>query len=118
MRDERGAAGMLPILAGLGVAGLTALAASVVSATVVHGRVDAAADLVALAAASQLLSDPNPCATAQRTARDNDVALAECSVAGLAVTVTVAADLPPVLRDALPGRDARARARAELVPGT
>lgn len=106
----------MSIVAGVGVAGLTLLAGAAVSAAVTHSRVETAADMVALATASQLLTATDPCAVAQLTAQDNDVALAQCAVSGLAVTVEVAADLPPILRAAASGRQARARARAELQP--
>lgn len=114
MTGQSGSAGALPILAGLAVTGVTAVMGSLVAGAVTHSRVEVAADMVALAAASHLLEADDPCAVAAATAGDNGVELVGCSVVGVAVTVTVSHALPPVLRQVLPGRTAEGTSRAEL----
>lgn len=113
--DDRGTAGLL-LVGGALVAAAVVAAGALVAGVVAHSRVEAAADMVALAAAGRMLLDPQPCDTAARVAGDNDVHLAGCDVDGLAVSVTIEADLPPVLAEAMGDRPASARARAELVP--
>lgn len=114
--SDHGSAGLIPLIGGLGVAAATVVAGALVAGSLVHSRAEAAADMVALAAAGRILTDPDPCGVAARVADDNDVVLSRCDVAGVSVTVTVAADLPPVLRPVAGGRQAHASARAELVP--
>lgn len=113
--SDRGAAGVLLVGGALVTAAVVA-AGALVAGVVAHSRVEAAADMVALAAAGRLLLDPQPCETAAMVAQDNDVHLAGCDVDGLAVSVTIEADLPAVLAEAMGDRRASARARAELVP--
>lgn len=112
---DRGAAGLLVLIAGMAIVAVTAVAGALVAGALVHSRVEAAADMVALAAAGRLLTDPQPCEVAATVAADNDVRLVACQVEGLAVSITVEAALPPVLTGAVGDRRARARARAEVV---
>lgn len=113
---DRGAAGLLVVIGGTATVAATALAGALVAGALVHSRVEAAADMVALSAASRLLTDPQPCESATTVALDNDVHLVSCEIRGLAATVSVEADLPPVLTGALGDRRAVAKARAVLVP--
>lgn len=114
--SDHGSAGLIPLIGGLGVAAAAVIAGALVAGSLVHSRAEVAADMVALAAAGRILADPDPCGTAARVADDNDVVLSRCDVAGVSVTVTVAAELPPVLRPAAGDRRAYASSRAELVP--
>ncbi len=109
---DRGTAGLLALIGALAAFGLAAVSGLLVAGTVAHTRADAAADLVAVGTAGQLLSDPAPCDTAAALAAANGVTLADCRVTGLTVGVAVAAPPPPGL--ALMGKAVHATARAEL----
>jgi secretion/DNA translocation related TadE-like protein len=76
----------------LGLAGLVVLAgvagAGRGAATVARHRVEAAADLAALAAATRLAGGPGPpCAAAEQVARANGAALLGCRLTGSDVEV-------------------------------
>lgn len=114
MVNDTGTVGLLPMLAGLMVAGLTTATGGVVAGALAHGRVQAAADMVALAAASHLLEDRDPCVHAAEVAGANSARLVRCSLSGMSVTVTVSQELPPLLHRVLPEHWAEGVARAEL----
>ncbi len=103
----------------VGLAGLVLLAsaAGVVrgAAVVVRHRVEAAADLAALAAAARLAdgSGGDPCAAASQVAAANGAVLSGCRLAGSTAEVEAEATLDAGLL----GRH-RARARARAGPAT
>lgn len=107
-RGEQGAGAVL-VLALVGMLTLTAAVAVGVAAVVVgHRRVQAAADLAAIAAATALRDGGDPCTAAAEVATGNGAEVEDCTVAGTAVTVVARTRLP----DALGERWVRARARA------
>lgn len=110
---DRGSALPLNVFVALLVVGAGAVGGVLVAGTVVHGQAQAAADMVAVAAAGQLLSEPGPCATAEDIAGRNEARLLACEVTGATVLVEVAVALPRPIR--VVGHDeARASAAAEL----
>lgn len=112
---DRGAASVLVIAAGFLVLVGAVAAAGLVTGATLHTRVDATADLVAIAAAGRLLSDPDPCAEAADVAAANDAELTGCSLEGAVVTVTVAVPTPPLWRRLLGRATVQGSSRAELV---
>ncbi|MGO4258163.1 Rv3654c family TadE-like protein [Marmoricola sp. RAF53] len=107
-RGERGAA----TVAALGLVGLLLLvagaAAGAVGMVVGQRRVQAAADLAALAAASALQQARAPCEAGAEIASRHRVRLTGCRVEGEEVDVSVELELPSVFA----GRTIRGRARA------
>jgi secretion/DNA translocation related TadE-like protein len=100
------------VLALVAVAGIV-----LASALAARTRVDAAADLSALAGASAILAGPTEvCARARSIALDNGATLVSCAVSGAAVRVQVVAPAPRPVGWLLPDRSAvlRSRAHAEL----
>lgn len=112
---DAGSVSVLPLTGVVVVTGAATVAGALVAGALTHTRADAAADLVAIAAANQLLVSPEPCATAAVVAAEHSVELSRCDVRGTLVTVTVAAALPPLLQRALPGVAFESRSAAELV---
>ena len=107
-RDERGV-GVVITLGLVGV--LTTLAlvcAAAVALVVTHRKAQSAADLAALAGATDLRAGRDGCAGAAQVAEANGAVLRACSVAGQEVEVTVVVAAPGVLGS----RELRARARA------
>ncbi|MDO4900552.1 Rv3654c family TadE-like protein [Actinomyces sp.] len=90
---ERGS-GTVMVLGIIAVVLSLALGATgLIQAQAAAGRARSAADLAALAGATALTSvfaPADPCATAQQVARANGAELADCTVDGEDVTVTVA----------------------------
>lgn len=116
MRDQRGTAGLLPIVSGLLLSLVVLTCGLAVGAVALHGRVQSAADLTALSVGAGLLVDSDPCRRAAGVVTGNGVMLDRCDIDGLSVTVAVSAPLPAGLRLVLGERAASARARAEVVP--
>lgn len=120
-RDDRGSG---TVLVAVWMAALVVLAgAALVLASVVHARVRlaAAVDLAALAGASAVVSAPGQeCARAAAVARANGAALESCTVTGSEVRVEASSAVPPAASRVAQGRAGRLRARAhaELVPGS
>lgn len=112
---ERGSAGLLALVAMALVVSATAFGGALVAGAVSHTRAQSTADLTALAVASRLLTDPDPCAVGVTVARGNGGELVDCRLVGATATVAVAVPLPPVLAAVLPDRHAGARSRAEVV---
>ncbi|WP_323794216.1 Rv3654c family TadE-like protein [Nocardioides sp.] len=91
---ERGAATVLAV-ALLGLLVLVACGLSVVAAIFVgHRTAQSAADLAALAGAAAVASGGDPCSAAGSVAQANGAGLAQCSVQGREVVVTVAVPGP------------------------
>ena len=115
---ERGS-GTLLVAAGILISGLVAAVVVVVAAAGVAGhRVRAAADLVALSAATEHSVGGQGCRAAARIAAANEVSLRECVLRGdlidFAVTVVVAGRAP---LDGLPVLTATAHAGRVVPPG-
>lgn len=93
-RQERGAASVFTVSL-LAVLLLLGMAAVFVTATAAaHRRVQAGADLAALAGAAALQSGADPCANAAAIAAENGVRLSECGVEEMDVLVTALLDGP------------------------
>ena len=107
-RREDGAA----VVAAMSMIGLLVVLAVVsgaaASIVVGHRRVQAAADLAVLGAATALGDGGDPCAAAATLAHRNGAISQSCAVVGWTVTVVVGRQLPA----ALGGAWLRARARA------
>ncbi|MCZ4497497.1 MAG: hypothetical protein JWQ74_50 [Marmoricola sp.] len=102
-------AGVVLVLALVALLTFLALVASSVSAVVVgHRRVQAAADLAALAGATARENGEDPCVAAADQARLNGASSTDCVVDGGTVRVVVELSLPA----GLGGRTVVARARA------
>lgn len=84
------------------------VAGAVVAVVATHRKAQAAADLAALAGATDLQVGRDPCAAAARIAVANGAEVRRCSVLGDEVAVSVIIALP----GALARREVRARARA------
>jgi secretion/DNA translocation related TadE-like protein len=94
-RTDEGSVSVLALAAAIGLLAVVPLAGSVSAAIATKHRLDAAADLAALAAAYDVgVSDP--CATAQRVASANAADVEDCVVDDPSVTVTVVPDRPLV----------------------
>ena len=112
-RDQRGSAAVLVVaLTGVLVT-VTVLVAGLGGVVADQRRVEAAADLAALAGAGAAQAGRDGCAAAQRTAARNGGQVRRCAVDGEVVTVVVGRESQPVWgrRFALVGR-----ARAGPVP--
>lgn len=106
--DEEGFAVVL-VLGLVAVLTMLALVAGgVVALVATQRKVQAAADLAALAGAVDLRDGRDPCAGATEIAAANGAVLRSCAVAGRVVAVTVVVATSPLLG----GRELRARARA------
>ena len=111
-RDQRGAASLL-VVALLAVLLLLGAALGVVAATVrAHRIAQSAADLSALAGATDLQDGEDACAAVSRIASANDAGLASCVVQGEEVVVEVTVAGPRWL-----GQHAQLSARARAGPG-
>jgi secretion/DNA translocation related TadE-like protein len=109
-RADRGAATLWVLAVGLALVAAGAAGAAVGAARVARHEARAAADLGALAGAMRIVEGPEgACARAATLVARNGGRLAECTVDGLDVVVTVEVVVTP-----LPGltRTARAKARA------
>ncbi|WP_227998103.1 Rv3654c family TadE-like protein [Nocardia australiensis] len=94
-RREEGAATVLACLALVGLIGVTLLLGQVGLVVVTRHRVQAVADLGALAAAGSLEQGPEAgCARADEVARRMRVRIRECEVAQWDVTVTAEGNVP------------------------
>lgn len=107
-RDQRGAAivlvlGMVGILTSLAL-----IAGGAVALVVAHRKAQAAADLAALAGATDLQAGRDACAGAGRIAEANGALVASCTTDGVEVRVTVLMRTSPFLGR----RELRALARA------
>lgn len=112
-RNERGVAvivvlGLVSLLVLLGL-----VSGGVVALVVAHRRVQAAADLAALAGAEAVRSGGDPCGAATVVAERNGANADACRIDGPDVTVTVRIELPRLLGD----RVVRAVSRAGPVSG-
>jgi len=88
-RSERGSTTLLAVTM-VGVLGVTALLVAVLGGVLAdQRRVEAAADLAALAAAGALQEGADGCAAAVVNARRNHASVERCSTDGEIVTVTV-----------------------------
>lgn len=106
--DQRGVAvvlvlGMVAVLMTLAL-----VCGGVVALVVTHRKAQAAADLAALAGATDLQVGRDACAGVGRIAEANGALVESCAVRGSEVTVTVLVRTSPLLG----GRELRARARA------
>lgn len=111
-RDQRGAASVL-VVALLSVLLLVGAALGVVAAIVwAHRTAQSAADLSALAGASELQDGDDACGAAARIAGANQASLTSCRVEGEEVEVEVMVTGPRWL-----GQDADLSARARAGPG-
>lgn len=111
-RDQRGSATLLAV-SFLGVLLLVGAALGVVAAMVWSHRVaQSAADLAALAGATQLQQGADPCAGASQIAADNGADLVSCVVHGQEVMVAVTVSGPRWL-----GQRGDLSARARAGPG-
>lgn len=107
-RDQRGVAvvlvlGMIAVLTTLAL-----IAGAAIALVVAHRKAQAAADLAALAGATDLQAGRDGCSAAQRIAVSNGAVVASCAVEGAEVVVTVVVTASGLLG----GRELRARARA------
>jgi secretion/DNA translocation related TadE-like protein len=108
-RDQRGSATLLAV-SFLGVLLLVGAALGVVAAMLgAHRSAQAAADLAALAAATELRHGGDSCGRASQIARANGAGLRSCTVQGEAVVVEVTVTGPRWLSQR---GDLSARARA------
>lgn len=107
-RDEQGAA----VVVAIGLVAVLVFVASLCLGTVAivvdHRRVQAAADLAALAGAAELQRGGDPCAAASRIGLRHQVTVVGCLVDGSTVLVVTSLSLPPVVG----GHSVQARARA------
>jgi secretion/DNA translocation related TadE-like protein len=88
--DESGAAGLTAVAAVAVLIAVTGALTHIGTAVVARHRAQAAADLAALAAATQIASGAEAvCARAAFVARSMDAAVTECAVDGLEVVVHV-----------------------------
>jgi secretion/DNA translocation related TadE-like protein len=111
-RDQKGAASLL-VVALLSVLLLVGAGLGVVAAMVwAHRIAQSAADLSALAGASDLQAGEDACAGASRIAGANGAGLSSCVVQGEEVVVEVTVEGPRWL-----GQDADMSARARAGPG-
>lgn len=111
-RDQRGSATLLAV-SFLGVVLLVGAALGVVAAMVRSHRVaQSAADLAALAGATQLRQGADPCRAASGVAGDNGAHLVSCVVQGHEVVVAVRVTGPRWL-----GQRGDLSARARAGPG-
>jgi secretion/DNA translocation related TadE-like protein len=110
-RDASEGSATVAMLAGIGVVVATACVALAIGVgTEFRHRAQGAADAAALASAADALAGPaGACERARQLASANGARLEQCSVAHSIADVTVAIDLPGVLRSLGP---VRARARA------
>ena len=110
--SQRGSATVLAltVIGALSLAGL--LLASVAGVLVAQRRVEAAADLAALAGASALQRGGDGCAAASEVARRNGAENVACRAVGTELRVTVGVETT-----ALPGRSVTVSGQARAGPG-
>lgn len=111
---DSGSAGLLPLVGALVILGLGYAIGLGVAVARIHTETDAAADLTALAVAGALLSEREPCEIGRAIAEANGAALRDCSVEGLAASVSVTNRLPEVLTALAGDAEATSWATAEL----
>jgi secretion/DNA translocation related TadE-like protein len=112
MTEDRGAATMLAVVVVALLGLLTWLAGGVAAVVVAQRRVEAAADLAALAGAGAAVAGRTPCPTAKQAAERNGGMLIRCAPTGPDVTVRVAWPATSVL-----GHDVVVHADARAGPG-
>lgn len=112
-RPDRGEAGFATVLGALAICAIVALVIAlteIVGAISTRHRAESAADLGALAGAAWVLTDPDyGCAQARRVVAENGGTLTSCAADGVDILVRVTI---PIRSNLLPGRSARAAARA------
>ena len=114
---DDGAAGLLTLWACVSLFAISAVIPTTAALARLHTEADTAADLSALAAASQLLGGVEPCASGRQIATANGATLISCRVHGMTVSVRVSVPLPRPLNRLSPTGGLTARAKAEVPTG-
>ena len=90
------------------------IATLLVVTSVMRSRTESIADLVALAAAREIVLSARPCDAAMRIATANSAVLLNCQYSGSRVEVVVTLPKPQALRRLVGKRKIRAAAAAEI----